>query len=332
MIRGDGSVLVQHFDQNLTEQDGLYVKSARGTRRKPNSRVLLVPRTTSSAISRSLNAHVLLPLLPFLVLTGYTVVLPLLRRWRRRTRLACPACGYPVGLSAFCTECGAPIHGARPVRLMSEWQRGVVRRLLQAIVLVLLGAIVNMALAWASSLFLMVPIDLRDPQLVLPGGVNNPRGGFEGWRGSIHSGERLVLMPYEHWDNRQPPVAVEMSDFLPRWSRSLVLDPGVAESGGYLQAIDGRGWPFVALAGAVRQPGWWSAAAGSSIQKAGAILLTRVRGDTLVSSEEFRFLPYRPSWPGFVGNTAFYAALLCIIICGPVLLRRVIRRGRELAT
>jgi hypothetical protein len=32
-----------------------------------------------------------------------------LRRWRRRRRGLCPACGYPVGVSPVCTECGAPV-------------------------------------------------------------------------------------------------------------------------------------------------------------------------------------------------------------------------------
>ncbi len=32
-----------------------------------------------------------------------------LRRWRRVRRGLCPACAYPIGTSAVCTECGAPV-------------------------------------------------------------------------------------------------------------------------------------------------------------------------------------------------------------------------------
>jgi hypothetical protein len=32
-----------------------------------------------------------------------------LRRWRRVRRGECPACAYPVGTSAVCTECGGPV-------------------------------------------------------------------------------------------------------------------------------------------------------------------------------------------------------------------------------
>ena len=44
----------------------------------------------------------------------------------------------------------------------------------------------------------------------------------------------------------------------------------------------------------------------------------------------FGILPLRPIWPGFVANTAFYAAILWLLIPGPFALRRFIRvkRGR----
>ncbi len=36
-----------------------------------------------------------------------------LRRWWRIKRGLCPACGYRVGVSDVCTECGAP-HAVKP--------------------------------------------------------------------------------------------------------------------------------------------------------------------------------------------------------------------------
>jgi hypothetical protein len=36
-----------------------------------------------------------------------------LRRWRRIKRGLCPACAYPVGESATCTECGRPVNPRR---------------------------------------------------------------------------------------------------------------------------------------------------------------------------------------------------------------------------
>ena len=41
-------------------------------------------------------------------------------------------------------------------------------------------------------------------------------------------------------------------------------------------------------------------------------------------------LPLRPIWPGFAVNTIFYAAILWLVIPGPIALRRHIRRKRGL--
>ena len=43
-----------------------------------------------------------------------------------------------------------------------------------------------------------------------------------------------------------------------------------------------------------------------------------------------RAIPLRPVWPGFAVNTIFYAAILWLLICGPFALRRLIRRRRGL--
>ena len=43
-----------------------------------------------------------------------------------------------------------------------------------------------------------------------------------------------------------------------------------------------------------------------------------------------RVLPCRPILLGFLINTVFYAAVLCLLICGPFALRRLIRRRRGL--
>ena len=39
-----------------------------------------------------------------------------------------------------------------------------------------------------------------------------------------------------------------------------------------------------------------------------------------------RWIPYLPLWPGFTVNTAFYAVVLYLLIPGPFVLRRFIRR------
>jgi hypothetical protein len=42
----------------------------------------------------------------------------------------------------------------------------------------------------------------------------------------------------------------------------------------------------------------------------------------------FRILPLQPLWSGFVVNTLFYTAIVWLLIRGPFVLRRLIRRRR----
>ena len=62
-----------------------------------------------------------------------------------------------------------------------------------------------------------------------------------------------------------------------------------------------------------------------------------VRTDTIMAGiavpssialNRFGIIPLRPIWPGFAVNTVFYAAILWLIIPGPFVLRRFIRRRR----
>ena len=41
-----------------------------------------------------------------------------------------------------------------------------------------------------------------------------------------------------------------------------------------------------------------------------------------------RWIPFRPIWPGFAINTVFYAAILWLLTLGPFTARRIIRRKR----
>jgi hypothetical protein len=43
------------------------------------------------------------------ILWAIFAVLRAIRRTRRASRGLCPACAYPVGESAVCTECGAAV-------------------------------------------------------------------------------------------------------------------------------------------------------------------------------------------------------------------------------
>ncbi len=87
---------------------------------------------------------------------------------------------------------------------------------------------------------------------------------------------------------------------------------------------DARGWPFVAMRCEVVFP--IGGAQGQEYITGG--MRISPRAGALREWLSFRVLPIRPIWPGFAINTGFYAAILWPLICGPFALRRRIRRKR----
>ena len=60
-----------------------------------------------------------------------------------------------------------------------------------------------------------------------------------------------------------------------------------------------------------------------------SVLEVRVVGGIRQSDNPFSgAFPLLPIWPGFIMNTLFYAAMLWLLITGPFVLRRLIRRKR----
>ncbi|MCH8152515.1 MAG: hypothetical protein IH830_09110 [Planctomycetes bacterium] len=87
---------------------------------------------------------------------------------------------------------------------------------------------------------------------------------------------------------------------------------------------DARGWPFVAMRCEVVFP--IGGAQGQEYITGG--MRISPRAGALREWLSFRVLPIRPIWPGFAVNTLFYTAILLPLISGPFALRRLIRRKR----
>ena len=183
------------------------------------------------------------------------------------------------------------------------------RRVVLILVLLLAGAVVNVAVAWTSAVF----VDVAEGQGEI---LEHSQDGELVRRYWTSTGERLVLgQPWLASD-----LTPQVESFLPSWGARFLLrrgsynelDHGVAE---------GRGWPLRALWGGVRY-----SLAERALLTSGAIPLHEFDGPPF----RFRFLPHYPIWPGFVANTAFYAAILWLLIPGPFALRRLIRPRRGL--
>ena len=197
------------------------------------------------------------------------------------------------------------------------------RQLFKLVVFLLLGAIVNVAVAWAITALTTWPGWPQQPVLLTQ---------IE-WPGPVP----------QHW----PSLADSIQGQVFGWSLYHYLAGVVEETpDGELLAseqfvinVGSVGWPCLALQwelwldhvlprgraveGAYRAEGqpadtWWLSGVGLPFEKFGFGL------------RSWKRLPVRPIWPDFAVNTIFYAAILWLLTFGPFAVRRFIRdkRGR----
>ncbi|MCH8166084.1 MAG: hypothetical protein IH889_10795 [Planctomycetes bacterium] len=197
------------------------------------------------------------------------------------------------------------------------------RRLVTLVILLLLGAVVNVGMAWGCA----IGVDVR--------GGEEKIGLFEHQDVSEHE-EWWAFMRYSRpgaayvfsWRMRAEWDASGHSpdEVVPNWSgfktptreyESMLRD-------GEICLADGRGWPMLALWSVWLDAGRPQQAKPPRV-KHGIVTSLPWWGDYAP-----RILPLRPIWPGFAINTIFYAAILWLPIRGPFALRRHIRRKRGL--
>ncbi len=208
----------------------------------------------------------------------------------------------------------------------------------------LLGVITTIAVAWTCAVW--VNVGAGDTRLGWHDAQGLPK--MSGWaltRRDAFGATRVVAMVRS---SKPSPPTMSFHELVPWWSDlPQVMARQVAEAKieamkhdhptgfGPVQPTvlyeDGRGWPLPVLRclwdHGVRPIG---PASGKVLN--GGIQLDpwqpNVPGSTNIDHQ--RALPYWPIWPGFGINTIFYAALLWLLICGPFVLRRHIRRKRGL--
>jgi len=205
---------------------------------------------------------------------------------------------------------------------------------------VILGAIVNVAVAWGCAWFVV-------PTRTMNGTAAQFKSGddiVQGW--TVHLWEEFgtTRITGGHGRGRQsdsPPTA----DVLPAWSEfeSIATRVGASAIGKTHPASgsvaerrvipsgivdDGRGWPLRSMRC------WWNYGLSNDALSRKETLHTGIllapypgaRGGPL---HEQRALPLQPIWPGFAINTVFYAVVLWLLFAAPFALRRRrrIRRG-----
>jgi len=189
----------------------------------------------------------------------------------------------------------------------------VKRWIFTILLFLLLGAIVNIAVAWG--LAISVDVDSEPTGFeeraewpdVVPENWPGPligvwRGGF-GWRASTHIAMRLAMAAdREGWNAANHYLhSAEVGWPYPSlyWRVRAIVSP---------QGMPAQSWSPVITGNGIR-PDWDGL------------------GFTPLS---WKRLPTRPIWPGFLINTIFYALVLLPLYCTPFIARRHIRvkRGR----
>ncbi len=209
------------------------------------------------------------------------------------------------------------------------------RRLLAFAIFLLLGAVLNVAVAWGCAIL----IDLR---------LCTGSPSFSGFSlGRTASGHDWTVLANQRRGGAiigsyvESPGQWSMAQALrqrlaegapslpvPSWSRAAIpkFDPAVNSR--QAQIVEGFGWPWLSL--------WVSF---HEIRPSGTTGTTTVAvelwtGLAVSSSARLldppRALPLGPIWSGFAMNTAFYAAILWLLTLGTFALRRLIRRKRGL--
>ena len=173
------------------------------------------------------------------------------------------------------------------------------RRISKLVVFLLLGAIVNIAVAWGCATILRprpLTHDNSSRAECIPLIANyfnmQPEGSY--FAGHINRGVSY----------KRQFASRSASD---PWDYKLVV------------RIE-TGWPVRSLAGAYLSD--------RNDQASGSWYTTAIKNPWITDNEQaFNFIPYRPIWPGFAVNTLLYAAILWVPFA-PFALRQVLRRRR----
>ncbi len=212
--------------------------------------------------------------------------------------------------------------------------KGRVRKL---VLLVLLGAIVNIAVAWGCAIrpngaYFRLEyyqqygsdgrLDLTTVLLSLPGEISlSQHEAKTSWA-------RYSLAP-------EPIDEGDFRALVPTWSRFAVGEPFEeflkhSDTDHELVSYDeyASGWPAYSLRyhGPIYVVCEGSAIVYDESRMTGYFHPTLPQ--KMVDGGYRSELPYLPIWPGFAINTAFYAAVLWLASLAPFTLRRVIRRKR----
>jgi hypothetical protein len=186
----------------------------------------------------------------------------------------------------------------------------VKRRIVFILIFLVAGALVNVAVAWGCAAWSLAKRDYSND-----------------WWSALQEQERADPTPkYVVVHDREVGFGIERTLYRrePTGFVSGVVLP-------FLVRID-CGWPCRALTGEIEdtRPGRTQPPNEWSQSRNALVIGTNARSAAWRHPRGLMVLPLAPLWPGFVVNTAFYGAILWLLIPGPFALRRFVRVKRGL--
>ena len=196
------------------------------------------------------------------------------------------------------------------------------RRLTKLVVFLFLGMIVNIAVAWASSVFIGFEETINDIRAYR----SSPLGSS-----NVETFHRFSAFRVEWYRSRKSrtnySVGPSPKDLAPTW---MGFDPELNENRkSEFWNAEARGWPMLVLWS--KTAIWYEALDDTRprlpIEGGIELSLSPFKGSMAIIP---KVLPLRPIWPGFAINTIFYAVILRLLTLIPFTARRMIRskRGR----
>ena len=195
------------------------------------------------------------------------------------------------------------------------------RRLTKLVVFLLLGAIVNVAVAWVIGVApadYSRPVGFAEPASDQPSRLANQMAMLAGTTTSKR---------YEFFNRFHATYGVQgvpdLDAVIPYWAAQYLSEEDLNRSrdAAYLVTARATGWPALSMSGGMRLN-----LSGITIEQSDwAILLPPPKPSRV---DQSRIVPLRPIWPGFAINTFFYAAIVWVLWSSPLAARRVSRRKR----
>ncbi len=198
------------------------------------------------------------------------------------------------------------------------------------VVFLLLGAVVNVAVAWGCAAWPRVfhsPPNYRE-------GFTRHGTGFNDW--SVHTSraagfyraDSLWTTGSSEFIGSEPKSTAQQ--VLPAWAefaRPRSTDPADRYC---IRIVDARGWPWLALWSGQEVVGFPppGSTVGGSVTITRGYFLPREGAKPFSHYTGVRVLPLAPVLPGFLMNTLFYAVILWLLWSTPFATRRLIRKRR----